>query len=123
AGLKVGEEQLKRADCEGCVKRLVLMSDGQPTEGIQSVAGLTRIASQLHERGVSVTSLGVGYDFNEDLMTQLAQVGGGSYAYLKDSAALASIIQRDLQQAGTLVARDVRLNVRLPNGVVLREVL
>jgi Ca-activated chloride channel family protein len=123
AGLRVGEQQLERADCTECVKRLVLMSDGQPTEGIQSISGLTRIVSQMHERGVSVTSLGVGYDFNEDLMTQLAQVGGGSYAYLKDSAALAGIIQRDLQQATTLVARDVRLNVRMPQGVAFREVL
>jgi Ca-activated chloride channel family protein len=123
AGLKVGEQQIARADCQTCIERLVLMSDGQPTEGVTSMGGLTRLVAQMHERGVSVTALGIGYDFNEDLMTQLASIGGGSYAYLKDSTALAGIIQKDLQQAGTLVARDVRLNVRLPAGADLREVL
>jgi Ca-activated chloride channel homolog len=99
------------------------LSDGQPTEGIQSVRGLTQVASRMHERGISVTALGIGYDFNEDVMTQIAMVGGGSYGYLKDSAALAAIVQRDLQQAGTLVARDVRLSVRMPAGVTFHEVL
>jgi Ca-activated chloride channel homolog len=72
---------------------------------------------------VSVTALGIGYDFNEDLMSQIAMSGGGSYGYLKDASALAAVIRRDLQQAGTLVARDVHLEVRLPDGVELREVL
>ncbi len=125
AGLTVGEKLAERAepDCSSCIRRLVLMSDGVPTEGIQSIGGLTRLVAQMHDRGVSVTSLGIGYDFNEDLMTQLATVGGGSYGYLKDSAALAAVIQRDLQQAGTQVARDVKLAVRLPPGVDFRDVL
>ncbi len=125
AGLSTGQQYIASgaASCEGCVKRLVLLSDGQPTEGIQSVRGLTNMAARMHELGISVTALGIGYDFNEDLMTQVAMVGGGSYGYLKDSAALAAIIQRDLQQAGTLVARDVRLSVRMPAGVMFGEVL
>ena len=131
AGLSLGQSFITPTEhsyvpqpaCEGCVRRLVLLSDGQPTEGIQSVRGLTQLASRMHERGISVTALGIGYDFNEDLMTQIAMVGGGSYGYLKDSAALSAIIQRDLQQAGTLVARDVRLNVRMPAGVTFHEVL
>jgi Ca-activated chloride channel family protein len=123
AGLITAQQFLAQASCEGCIERVVLLSDGQPTEGIQTVRGLTNIVQRMHDRGVSVTALGIGYDFNEDLMTQLAHVGGGSYGYLKDSAALAALIQRDLQQAGTLVARDVRLSVRLPQGVAFREVL
>ncbi|MBK7862843.1 MAG: VWA domain-containing protein [Archangiaceae bacterium] len=123
AGLTTGQQFVAQASCEGCVERVVLISDGQPTEGIQSTRGLSNIVQRLHERGVSVTALGIGYDFNEDLMSQLAMVGGGSYGYLRDSAALAAVIQRDLQQAGTLVARDVKLSVRLPQGVQLGEVL
>jgi len=125
AGLVTGEQFIEkgRLECEGCIDRLVLLSDGQPTEGMQSVKGLTNLAARMHGRGISVTALGIGYDFNEDLMTQVAMVGGGSYGYLKDAAALATIIQRDLQQAGTLVARDVRLAVRVPAGVAVRDVL
>ncbi|MBL8952499.1 MAG: VWA domain-containing protein [Myxococcaceae bacterium] len=125
AGLVTGEQFIERGrlECEGCIDRLVLMSDGQPTEGMQSVKGLTNLSARMHGRGISVTSLGIGYDFNEDLMTQIAMVGGGSYGYLKDAAVLASIIQRDLQQAGTLVARDVKLSARVPAGVTVRDVL
>lgn len=125
AGLSVGQQYVSQAvaTCEGCIERLVLLSDGQPTEGLQSARGLANMVSRMHQQGISVTALGIGYDFNEDLMTQLALVGGGSYGYLKDSAALAALIQRDLQQAGTLVARDVRLSLRMPEGVTFREVL
>ena len=107
AGLKVGEQQLQQAGCEGCIKRLVLMSDGQPTEGISSLSGLSRIVSQMHERGISVTALGVGYDFNEDLMTQLASVGVDPMAL--DSEHPREVAGVDVSRAGMSVRRADQL--------------
>ena len=122
-GLAAAKVQLDQGKSDFQVNRMVLVSDGQPTVGITSHAALARIASSYHANGITLTSIGVGYDFNEDLMTRLAALGGGSYAYLKDTSQLAGIFSKDLQQAGTVVARDVKLRFTLPSGVRFDEVM
>ncbi len=122
-GLAAGKAQLDKGRSDFKVNRLVLVSDGQPTVGITSGGALARLAQSYHADGVTLTAIGVGLDFNEDLMTKLAAVGGGSYGYLRNTAQLAGLFTRDLQQAGTLVARDVQLKLTLPATVSFGEAL
>lgn len=123
-GLAVGEKHIARALTDFRVNRLLLLSDGQPTVGITTANGLSNVVRAIRNRGVSVTSLGVGADFNEDLMQKLADVGGGSYGFIsdRDPSAMATLFQRDLEQAGTMVARTVQLSFDLPAGVRFVEV-
>lgn len=121
-GLMAGKAQLDIARTDFTVNRLLLLSDGQPTVGITSERGLLNIASRLRAAGTTVTSLGVGADFNEDLMQRLADVGGGSYGFIRDAQSTVALFEKDLQQAGTMVARDVTLKFDLPAGLELREV-
>ena len=122
-GLNAGRAQVNMARHDFAANRIMLLSDGQPTVGMTSRGGLVRLAQNIKAEGITVTSMGVGYDFNEDLMQQIASVGGGSYAYLRDASVIANALRIDLQQATTLVARDVKLNIALPHGVDSAEVL
>ncbi len=122
-GLAAGKAQLDKGRSDFKVNRLILLSDGQPTVGITSASGLTKLVGRFHSDGTTVTSIGVGLDFNEDLMQRMAEVGGGSYAYLENSTAIARVFEKDLSQAGTSVARDVTLSLTLPAGVRFGEVL
>lgn len=124
AGLEAGRRQIEQAQSDFKVNRLLLLSDGQPTVGVTSSRGLSAIVERARERGVSVTSLGVGADFNEDLMQHLADVGGGSFGFISegDGALMARIFEKDLTQAGTLVAQGVKLTLVPAPGVVLHEV-
>ncbi|MHB8872212.1 MAG: vWA domain-containing protein [Myxococcaceae bacterium] len=122
-GLRAGKVQLAAAMESFKVNRVILLSDGQPTVGITSSRGLTSVAQSIRDAGVSVSAIGVGTDFNEDLMTRIAEVGAGSYGYLKDAGMLATLFSRDLKQASTMVARGVSLTFTLPDGVELGEVL
>jgi len=121
-GLAVGQKHIERAKSDFRVNRLLLLSDGQPTVGITSSQGLVNVVRRIRDSGVSVTSLGVGADFNEDLMQRLADVGGGSYGFISDASAMAGLFQRDLEQAGTMVARAASLSFTLPDGVRFVEV-
>jgi Ca-activated chloride channel homolog len=103
--------------------RIILLSDGQPTEGILHIDGLAAEVSRLREQGFTVTSLGVGEDFDEQMMRTLAEHGGGFYGYLGDSHRLADVFARELNQAGRMVARDVELHLQTPAGVRVEEVL
>ncbi|NMO22973.1 VWA domain-containing protein [Pyxidicoccus fallax] len=123
AGLSAGRFQLATAQGGYSVNRLILMSDGQPTEGITDDEGLTQQARELRAAGITVSAIGVGTDFNEDLMQSFAEYGAGAYGFLEDAGQLATLFQMDLQQATTSVARDVTLTFTLPPGTSLGEVL
>jgi Ca-activated chloride channel family protein len=121
-GLMAGKAQLDVARSDFTVNRLILLSDGQPTVGITSEQGLSNVARTLRNAGTTVTSLGVGADFNEDLMQRLAEIGGGSYGFIRDAEATVALFEKDLSQAGTMVARGVTVSFDLPRGIELREV-
>lgn len=123
AGLSAGRFQLATAQGHFSVNRLILMSDGQPTEGITDDEGLTQQARELRAAGITMSSIGVGTDFNEDLMQAFAEYGAGAYGFLEDAGQLATLFQKDLQQATTSVARDVTLTFTLPPGTSLGEVM
>jgi Ca-activated chloride channel family protein len=84
---------------------------------------LSNLARTIRSGGITVSSIGVGVDFNEDVMQRIAELGSGSYGFMRDASKLASIFQKDLQQAGTTVARNVELSFELPPNTTLSEVM
>lgn len=123
AGLSTGRDLLLKAKHDFKVNRMVLISDGQPTEGITDHSSLINIVREVRQAGISVSSIGVGTDFNEQLMESFAEVGAGAYAYLQDAAQLQQIFQKDLNAAGTQVARNVTITVKVPAGARLVRTL
>ncbi len=123
AGLQTGRARVAEARTPNSINRLILLSDGQPTEGLVGDVELKALAQDIRAGGITVSAIGVGTDFNEDLMQGFAEYGAGAYGFLEDAGQLASLFQRDLRQASTSVARDVRLTFTLPEAVRLEEVL
>ncbi len=74
-GLEEGIRQLSSTNNEG-MNRVILLSDGLANEGITDAAGVSRIGSNAKERGIAVTTVGLGRDYDERLMQLLAQRGG-----------------------------------------------
>jgi Ca-activated chloride channel family protein len=121
-GLVLGRDQVTGHAGRGRVNRVVLISDGVANVGVTTPGGLARIAEDMRERGVSVTTMGVGLDFNEDVMMRIADRGGGNYYYVRDAHRLAGVFQTELQSLSGVVAHKPELVVRLSEGVRVRNV-
>lgn len=109
------------ADAKG-TRRLVLISDGEPTVGDTRTDSLGARAAQAHEDSISVTALGVGNDFHAALMQQLADRGGGFYGYLQSAGRLDEVLSQELAQARTAFARALTVELAPGDGVTLAEV-
>lgn len=105
------------------VSRAILLSDGQPTMGLVQEPELFDLARSLREQGITVSALGVGEDFQESLMRGMAEQGGGFSGFIDDSARLAEVFSRELDQATGTVARRVELELLLPEVVESAEVM
>jgi Ca-activated chloride channel family protein len=112
SGLAEGERQLARAGFSR-VKRVVLVSDG--LDGSRSRA--EDLARDTFARGVTVSSLGVGLDFDESYMASLAEIGHGNFGFVKDAGSLARFLDRELVEAATTMVEGTKVRVELPRGV------
>jgi Ca-activated chloride channel family protein len=121
-GLELGRAQVLAHSREYPVNRVLLISDGEANEGITSKEGLLALSRNALKSGVSVTALGVGTDFDEDVMEQLAENGGGNYRFLQSGGEFEGVFNGELKQLGTLVASSPRLKVKLAQGVRVTEV-
>ena len=108
-GINRGAAELERSPIQGGVQRMVLISDGQANEGVWDRDELVGLAQATAAHGVSITTVGVGLDFDEQTMIRLGEVGRGNYYFVQDTANLGAMFASELSDLGATVATDVHL--------------
>src|SRR5215471_2537257 len=122
-GMLAGLAQVFSAFQAWQVNQVILFSDGQPNIGITSSQELARIAARAAERGVSVTTIGFGMDHDELLMQGIADASGGNYYYVDTPSDMSQIFQREAGAILRSAARATDVEVTLPAGLVLDDVI
>jgi Ca-activated chloride channel family protein len=80
------------------------------------------MATQAEQDGVTVSTMGLGLDFNEDLLISLAESTGGNAYFIQESAEIVDAFQAELSNAQSVIWRDLALSLTLPSDVTLRRV-
>src|SRR5437773_2567684 len=117
AGVELGAEQVQKHLSGERINRVILLSDGLANVGPSSPRDLRRLGGTLSERGIAVTTIGVGDDYNEDLMAGLAEASDANYYYVKDTEKLPEIFAKELGELLTVAARELRIEIVCPDGV------
>jgi Ca-activated chloride channel homolog len=120
-GIERGAAELAMTPVRSGVRRMVLISDGQANTGIHDRNALAQLAAETAARGISISTVGVGLDFDELTMTRLADVGHGTYYFVEDTASLAQMFARELDALSRTVAADTRLVIEPAAGVTIEE--
>ncbi len=112
-----GCEQVAAHLMEQGVNRCLLLTDGLANVGIKDSGELAGHAAALKARDVSTSTFGVGTDFDEQLLTELADAGGGHFYYISDPAQIRDAITSEVGETLEIVARDVVLEVLAREGI------
>ena len=123
AGVVLGAKQVRRFFDKERVNRVILLSDGLANVGPSSTSELARLGHELRNDGISVSTIGLGDDYNEDLMTALAEASHANYYYVKDAEKLPGIFAEELGAARSLLARSIVIRIEAPDGVRLKEII
>jgi Ca-activated chloride channel family protein len=116
-GVRMGADHVRRHISWEYENRIILLSDGLANVGPSSTEDLARLGDELGEDGMTVTTIGVGTDYNEDLMTALADRSGGNAYFASTSSTLPRIFSEEIGEAMTVAAREVRIRVYCTEGV------
>lgn len=117
-GVSCGAAELrKHIEDNRCVNRVILLSDGLANVGPSSPEELGRLGHSLMKEGISVTTIGLGLGYNEDLMARLAQRSDGNTYFVENSSDLPRIFAAELGDVLSVVARRVIIEIEFPEGV------
>jgi Ca-activated chloride channel family protein len=106
----------------GYVHRVLLLTDGEPTAGIKDFSSIVQQVAEQKQRGISITALGFGSDYNEELMAGIARRSGGNYYYIQRPDLLPEVFRRELETLISIVAKNVRIRFLLSRWAQVRQV-
>ncbi len=122
AGLELGLSMVADSYDVERQNRVVLLSDGLPTAGIQDTSSIIAMAEGYIGDGIGLTTIGVGRDFNLALMRGLSERGAGNFYFLEDASAVQEVFTEELDYFTTPIALDVELLVTTADGYSVRDV-
>jgi Ca-activated chloride channel family protein len=104
------------------LNRVILLSDGLANVGETNPDVIGNDVNGLSKRGVSTTTMGIGDDFNEDLMQGIALSGDGNYYFIQNPDQLPSIFNAELQGIMATIGQKVSLGINPFSPVELVDV-
>ncbi len=107
-----------RKGMANAITRLILLTDGQT----EAENDCLRAAAEAGKMGIPLTALGVGDDWNEDLLIEMANRSGGVAEYFSNPNDIGAFFQGAVQQAQSAVVQNAALSLRLVHGVEPRAV-
>ena len=119
-------EGLRQAECNVSreyVNRVILLSDGLANRGITDAGELGAIVRRYRAQSISLTTMGVGLAYNENLMIGLSESGGGNYYFIESAHGLASIMQKEFQTLSSVLAQNASIELSLGRGVHVGDVI
>ena len=118
--LRVASEMLKRyKDDYNC--KIILLSDGQANCGIRSKEGLGTIAREISKENISISTLGVGTDYDAHILGEIADKGYGLFYHIKKMSEINNIFEQELSLNNSTVAISSTLKIKVPNLIEVGE--
>lgn len=99
------------------VNRVILLSDGQANVGPSTPKALGRLGIASAKQGISISTIGLGLGYNEDLMTILALKSDGNHGFARRAGDLEKMFQSELGNVLSVVAQRIRVKIQFPENI------
>lgn len=116
AGVVAGSKEVQKLLSDTRVNRVILLSDGLANVGPSSPKELADLGRELGQKGISVTTIGLGLDYNEDLMQRLAAASDGNHAFVEHAEDLTKIFDAEFGDALSVAAQDIDILIECRIG-------
>ncbi|HVY44387.1 MAG TPA: VWA domain-containing protein, partial [Minicystis sp.] len=110
------------AQTPGKVSRMIVLSDGDANHGVRDLPGFRAMAQRARDKSVTITTIGVDVEYNEKVLSAIAQESNGHHYFVENAAALSRVFEQEADDLTTTVASDAEASIELPAGVELVRV-
>jgi Ca-activated chloride channel homolog len=117
-GMALALQEAQRPMLTRGISRLMLLTDGR-TYGDESRC--VEIARRAQGRGIGLTALGIGNEWNEDLMETMAARENSRTQYITSAKEITQIFTDEVKRMHSIFAQDVQLRTEVRPGAMLRS--
>lgn len=117
AGVSKGAAEVRKFQEDNRVNRVILLSDGLANVGPSAPSELEELGTSLLKEGISVSTMGLGLGYNEDIMTRLALASSGNHVFIEDAENLVQVFQNEFDDVLSVVAQKIVIKTQLAEGV------
>ena len=118
-GMAQGLTELEKALAPDRISRMLVLTDGQ-TFGDERQC--KKLGAKAGDRGIVVNALGLGDDWNEDLLDEIAEASGGRADFIDSPDKIVDFFEQAVQSMQDTVIQNAQMVLRLANGVTPRQV-
>jgi Ca-activated chloride channel family protein len=101
---------------------VIVLSDGKTNHGLRGADDLRKLASSCGKRGVGITTVGVGLDYEEEKLAAIAEASNGEHHFVENTASLPALFEAEAKRLAATVATDAKLSIALDEGVRVSKV-
>ena len=120
-GLKLGMEQVKKWNTNDTISHLILLTDGQTYGDEEQCLEMAKLAD---DEKISLTLMGVGADWNDKLLDDMARLSGRPDAsvYIDSTSKIAQAFHERIHGLGNVFAHNVVMSIHTARQVALEDV-
>ncbi len=122
SGMMLGLEEVDRNFDIRSNNRVLLLTDGIANEGVTDPTQIAQDALAYNQKGINLSTIGLGNDFNDSLLSTLARQGQGAYHFIDSAEEMDKVFSEEAAGLVEKVAGDVTVAVQPLAGVTLMEI-
>jgi len=115
-GLEAGAREVMRSIDNKRINHIILLTDGRTYGDEQECLSF---ASKLAERGIGISAMGIGREWNDIFLDTLANRTGGSSAYIAEPQDIKRFLLEKFNALAQTYAEDIILETKPMDGVEL----
>lgn len=123
AGLRCAYAELQKSIDVDSVKRIILMTDGHPTDVEDKSPLYPQLAKEIRGSGISIISLGISEGYNEHLLMLLSQNSNGSWYHITTPDTIPGIFSSEIVNMSTVLLTRPEISINAIDGVELFELM
>jgi Ca-activated chloride channel homolog len=118
-GLMLGFREVDRGFDVRRNNRVILLTDGIANVGVTDPDRIAADAQEYNRRGIHLSTIGLGREFNDALLSRLAIQGQGAYHYIDSAEEMDKVFRKDVLGLVQKAAGDLSVQFRPGDGVRL----
>jgi Ca-activated chloride channel homolog len=117
AGTDHGIREVEKFLARDRVNRVILISDGLANVGPSEPAEVAELGRKAAQKGITISTIGLGLGYNEDLMSRLAYASDGNHAFVEKADELVEIFNKEFGDVLSVVAQEIIIEIRCGKGM------
>ncbi len=122
AAIKTGLRELREYSGENTIDKIILLTDGRPTHGRMDDEDFFRLSETVREKSGSVSAVGVGLDYNEDLLSSIARLSGGGFYHSPRPREIKKIFKKEIAHFLNVSHRAMELVITPRKWIKIKEI-